>query len=46
MDSGLKICNPLPSFLQLFFLSIVLVMLCTICVGFVSPGKGRGGSRR
>ena len=39
MDSGLKICNSLPSLLQLFFLSIVLVMLCTtICAGFVSPG--------
>ena len=38
MDSGLKICNSLPSLLQLFFLSIVLVMLCTMCAGFVSPG--------
>ena len=47
MDSGLKVCNPLPSLLQLFFLSIVLIMLCTtICVGFVSPGKRRAGSRR
>ena len=44
MDSGLKVCNPLPSLLKLFFLSIVLIMLCTtICVGFGSPGKGRAG---
>ena len=46
VDSGLKVSNSLPSLLKLFFLSIILIRLCTICVVFVSPGKGRAGSYR